>query len=176
MKKKIKLNNKKGIVFWVTGLSGVGKTTISKKLIKLVEKKFGKTIVINGDDLRMIFELNKYDIKSRKEYVLQYSRLCKFLSNQNINVIMSVVGLFHHIHKWNRDNLDNYIEIYIKSSIDKITQYDQRGIYKKKKVVGIDIIKQIPKKPHISIFNNFEKNQKFYAKKIFREITNIIKK
>ena len=75
--KKIKLNNKKDR-FWVTGLSGVGKTTISKKLIKLIEKKFGKTIVINGDDLRKIFELKKYDIKSRKEYVLQYSRLCKF--------------------------------------------------------------------------------------------------
>ena len=40
--KKIKLNNKKGIVFWVTGLSGVGKTTISKKLIKLIEKNLVK--------------------------------------------------------------------------------------------------------------------------------------
>ena len=158
----------------MTGLSGVGKTTISKKLIKLIEKKFGKTIVINGDDLRKIFELKKYDIKSRKEYVLQYSRLCKFLSNQNINVIMSVVGLFHHIHKWNRKHLDNYIEIYIKSSIDKITRYDQRGIYKKKKVVGIDIIKQIPKKPHISIFNDFKKS-KILCKKIFNEIINILK-
>ena len=174
MKKKIKLNIKKGIVFWVTGISGVGKTTISKNLLSLVEKKYGKTILINGDDLRKIFELNKYDIKSRKEYVLQYSRLCKFLINQKINVIMSVVGLFHHIHKWNRKNFDNYIEIYIKSTIDKITRFDQRGIYKKKKVVGVDIIKQIPKKPHISIFNNFEKNQKYYAKKIFNEINNII--
>ena len=87
---------------------------------------------------------------------------------------MSVVGLFHHIHKWNRKHLDNYIEIYIKSSIDKITRYDQRGIYKKKKVVGIDIIKQIPKKPHISIFNDFKKIKNI-MQKIFNEIINILK-
>ena len=48
---------------------------------------------------------------------------------------------------------------------------------KKKKVVGLDIVKQIPKNPHISIFNNFfEKNQKYYAKKIFDEIVDILKK
>ena len=44
MKKKIKLNIKKGIVFWVTGISGVGKTTISKSFIidekKLVKQQF----------------------------------------------------------------------------------------------------------------------------------------
>ena len=43
MKKKIKLNIKKGIVFWVTGISGVGKTTISKNWYHLL-KKYGKTI------------------------------------------------------------------------------------------------------------------------------------
>ena len=134
MKKKIRIIKKKGIVFWVTGLSGVGKSTISEILINKIKKKFGNTVIINGDDLRQIFELKKYDIKSRKKYVLQYSRLCNFLSNQNINVIMSVVGLFHQIHKWNRKNIDNYIEIYIESSIDKITHFDQRRIYKKKKL------------------------------------------
>ena len=102
MKKKIKINKKKGIVFWVTGLSGVGKTTISKKLQLLLKKKFGKTVLINGDDLRLIFELKNYDIYSRTKYVKQYSKICQFLINQNINVIMSVVGLFHDIHKWNR--------------------------------------------------------------------------
>ena len=174
MKKKIKINKKKGIVFWVTGLSGVGKTTISKKLQLLLKKKFGKTVLINGDDLRLIFELKNYDIYSRTKYVKQYSKICQFLINQNINVIMSVVGLFHDIHKWNRKNLTNYVEIYIKSSLTNIKKFDSRGVYKKKKVVGVDINKQIPKKPHIVIFNDFIKDQKFYAKKIFDKLDKIL--
>lgn len=130
-KKKIK---KKGIVFWVTGLSGVGKTTISNHLLKLIEMKYGKTILVNGDDVRNIFQLNKYDKTSRLQYVNQYSRLCKFISEQNINVIMSVVGLFHQIHSWNKKNISNYVEILIKSNLSKIIIYDKRGIYKKKKL------------------------------------------
>ena len=174
MKKKIKINKNKGIVFWVTGLSGVGKTTISKKLQPLLNKKFGKTVLINGDDLRLIFELKNYDANSRIKYVKQYSKICQFLINQNINVIMSVVGLFHDIHTWNRKYLSNYIEIYIKSSLTKIKKFDSRGVYKRKKVVGIDINKQTPKKPHIVIFNDFIKDQKFYAKNIFDKLDKIL--
>ena len=175
-KKKIEIQKGKGIVFWVTGLSGVGKTTISSKLKPLLSKKFGTTVLINGDDLRQIFELKKYDINSRIKYVKQYSRLCKFLTDQNINVIMSVVGLFHNIHSWNRRNLSNYIEIYIDSNFEIIKKFDFRGVYKKKNVVGVDLKKQIPKKPHILIFNDFLKNQKTHAKIIFNEINKNINK
>ena len=38
-----KLNKKAGIVFWITGLPGSGKTTIAKKLKKPIENKYGKT-------------------------------------------------------------------------------------------------------------------------------------
>ena len=36
MKKKI--NSKKGILFWITGLSGSGKTTIAKKIFPTIKK------------------------------------------------------------------------------------------------------------------------------------------
>ncbi len=171
--RKNSLSKNKGIVFWITGISGVGKTTISKELLLLVNKRYGKTILINGDDFRKIFQLKGYDRKSRIKYVKQYSKFCKFISDQNINVIMSVVGLFHNIHSWNRKNINNYIEIYIKSDLKKIRDHDKRKIYYKKKVVGKDIKPEIPKNPSISIFNDFIKNQKFYANQILKRIDKI---
>jgi adenylylsulfate kinase-like enzyme len=39
MNKKIIRNKNKGILFWITGLSGSGKTTISKKIKKILYKK-----------------------------------------------------------------------------------------------------------------------------------------
>ena len=54
MKKK-KLNSSKGILFWITGLSGSGKTSLAKKIKKDISKRYGPTIVISGDNLRKIF-------------------------------------------------------------------------------------------------------------------------
>ena len=69
MKKK---NKQKGILFWITGLSGAGKTSLANAIKKDIRKNYGPTIVVNGDDLRKIFKLNKYDQISRLEYGRQY--------------------------------------------------------------------------------------------------------
>ena len=61
MKKKLKKN--KGILFWITGLSGVGKTSIAKKIHKEIIKNYGPTILFSGDDLRSIFQIKTYDKK-----------------------------------------------------------------------------------------------------------------
>ena len=55
--KKLKLNKKKGILFFIQGLSGSGKTSISKKIKNQIIKNYGPTILISGDNLRKIFEL-----------------------------------------------------------------------------------------------------------------------
>ena len=59
-KKKIYLN--KGILFWVTGLSGSGKTTISRKIKKYIEENYGPTLLVSGDDIRNIFNFKKYTL------------------------------------------------------------------------------------------------------------------
>ena len=50
----MRLKKNKGIVFWITGLSGSGKTTIGKKIKTKIIKSYGPTIVFNGDDIRKI--------------------------------------------------------------------------------------------------------------------------
>jgi len=175
IKEKIKIDQKKGIVFWVTGFSGVGKTTLSKKILTRLNKKYGPTILINGDDLRKIFGLKKYDHKSRKEYVFQYATLCKFISNQKINVLIAVVGLFNSVRLWNRKNIKNYIEIYIKVNMESIIKKDKRRIYKKKNVFGKDIKAELPRKPHIKIINDFKTKPYIIGDKLFLKIKRLTK-
>ena len=63
---------KKGIVFWITGLSGSGKSTIAKYIKKKVEKKYRNKVIINGDDIRKIFNFKNYELKERKyQYNIQ---------------------------------------------------------------------------------------------------------
>ena len=114
-----KINRKYGILFWITGFSGSGKTRIAKKIRNEVEKKYGPTVLFSGDDIRRIFNLRGYTYKDRYETVMKYCKLSNFIVAQKINVIFAVVGLMSGIREWNRKNIKNYLEIYIKSDIKK---------------------------------------------------------
>ena len=153
------LDKKKGILFWVTGLSGAGKTSISNKIYQRIKDTHGKTFYINGDEMRKIFDLKSYDNSDRKKGGIKYSKLFKKITDQNINVLFAGMALFDDVRKWNRINVKNYLEIYIKTSLKNIIKKKYTKIYKKKtKLVGIDIRPEFPKKPDIIINNNFNKS------------------
>tara|TARA_E500000331_G_C17263555_1_gene716243 strand:+ start:2874 stop:3404 length:531 start_codon:yes stop_codon:yes gene_type:complete len=169
---------KPGYVIWVTGLSGSGKTSIAKGLKKEIESILKPTIVISGDDIRKIFKLKGHTYEDRKNYIKYYSNLCKFLSDQNVNVIFAVVGLFEFIRKWNRENLKNYIEVYIKSDLKKIIKLKRKNIYTKfkKNIVGRDIIPEFPQRPDIIVKNNLNVNLENLIKETSSKIKKMIRK
>ena len=100
---------KKGILFWITGLSGSDKTTLGKKITKEIRKIYGPTIMISGDDIREIFKLTGFDYDDRLEITKKYCQFARHMTHQKINVIFAVVGLMHNIRVWNRKNIKNYI-------------------------------------------------------------------
>ena len=63
-------------------MSGSGKTSLANLIKSRIKNKYGKTLVINGDDLRKIFKFNKYDKNSRLEYGKQYCKLLKLITDQ----------------------------------------------------------------------------------------------
>jgi adenylylsulfate kinase-like enzyme len=172
-------NKKKGILFWVTGLSGSGKTAIAKKIKTQISKLYGPTIIVSGDDLRRIFNLNKYDYLSRLNYSRKFCKFAKFITNQKINLIFAIVGMMNEPRKWNRKNIDNYLEIYIKSNIKKIISQKKKKIYfiskTKKNIVGINIKPELPKNYDILIQNNFNKSLSKLANELISKIKKKIK-
>jgi len=174
MKKKIK---NKGILFWVTGLSGSGKTTISKLIKKDVIKNYGPTLLVSGDDLRKIFNFNKYSLIERQLLAKKFCKFAKFITNQNINLIFATVAMMNTPRSWNRKNIDNYVEIYIKTKINKIIEAKKKKIYHKKNIgdmVGLGIKPQLPKKPDIIINNNFDKPIEHLSKILMNKLKHII--
>ena len=90
----MKIKNKpnyKGILFWITGLSGSGKTTLAKKIFPIIKKRYGPSIHLDGDSLRKILNLNGYSYKERLSNTKIYNKLISLLTEQNINVIISLV-------------------------------------------------------------------------------------
>ena len=168
----MKLKKNKGILFWITGLSGSGKTAIAEKIKSNILNKYGPTVIVSGDDLRKMFNFKKFSRKDRLAYALIYSEFCKCITDNRINVILSTVSLFHKVRKWNRSNINNYIEIYIQSDINKVVKQKRKFFYKGnyKNVIGKNIKAEYPKFPHITIKNNFNKSINVLAKELINKI------
>jgi adenylylsulfate kinase len=172
---KIKINKKYGILFWITGISGSGKSTLCEGIYDSIKKKFGPTILLSGDNLRRIFKLNRYEKNYRKQLGKKYTLLLKHITANKINILFSVVGLFHELHKYNRKHIKNYIEILIDANFEKTEKRKQKFFYKKriKNVWGRDIVPEYPKKPHIILKNNFNKSTRLLCEELIKKIDDL---
>lgn len=70
---------KKGQLYWITGLSGAGKTTIGKLLYQKLSEKYENIVFLDGDIMKKVFESTQeidYSSGARKERAMKYARLC----------------------------------------------------------------------------------------------------
>lgn len=150
-----------GTVYWITGLSGAGKTTIGKLLYDKIRAEYPNTVILDGDILRKVFgdDLG-YSKEERRKCAMRYSRLCAMLQEQGMNVICCTISMFDSVREWNRENIRNYKEIYVKVSMETLQKRDQKGLYsgmteeEQKEVVGIHMEIEEPKCPDLILEND----------------------
>lgn len=153
-----------GTVYWITGLSGAGKTTIGKLLYEKIKTEHPDTVFLDGDIMRKVFgdDLG-YSKEERRKCAMRYSRLCAMLQEQGMNVICCTISMFDSVRDWNRRNIQNYKEIYVKVSMDTLQKRDQKGLYsgttteKQEEVVGVHTDIEEPKYPDLILENDGER-------------------
>lgn len=141
-----------GIVFWVTGYSGSGKTTVGHLLVERLRLESRSVIFLDGDAMRTILAPMTttwgsdlaYAREARTKLGLVYGRLAAELSRQGFDVVCSTISMFGEVFRWNRSHIENYREIYLKVPIEVLRQRDQKGLYSQGKhgsstsVAGVD--------------------------------------
>ena len=149
------------MVIWIIGLSGSGKTTIANLLFKKLKKKYSNIVHLDGDIVRQIYDDKiGYSIADREKNAQRLSKMTKFLSDQKIHVIGSVLSNFPKWQQWNKKNIKNYYQVYLKVSLEKLVKRDKKNIYKKalqgkkNNVVGVDIKFKEPLNSNLVIDNN----------------------
>ena len=155
-----------GRVIWITGLSGAGKTELAVALVERFRRYNKKTILLDGDELRKIFNkktvtFNNYNKKQRINLGRIYASLSNLLANQGFIVVVATISMFNEIYSWNRENLPGYFEIFLKVPLEELKRRDAKGIYGHyesgliQDVPGLDINIDEPKNSDwVELYNN----------------------
>ena len=139
-------------------MSGSGKTTLAEALRRRVAPACPGLVVLDGDVVRATFggDLG-YKEADRVVQVTRVQRFAKLLADQDLVVLVAVVYSNPHLLAWNRHNLPGYFEVYMKASIETVSDRDIKELYagalrgEISDVVGVDILWQEPTAPDLVI-------------------------
>ena len=152
--------NQKAAVFWLTGLSGSGKSTIAKKVERILFSKGYFVQVLDGDNVRSGLCNNLgFSLEDRMENIRRISELSSLYIQSGIICINSFVSPTENIRNLAKSIIgDKYFhEIYINTSLEECEKRDVKGLYKKarrgeiKGFTGIDSVFEEPKNPALNI-------------------------
>lgn len=154
------LNRHKSGLIWFTGLSASGKSTIAHGVEKKLFAIGYRTYVLDGDNVRHGINSNLgFSREDRKENLRRIAELSKLFVDAGILVLAAFISPFREDREYIKSRFqgDNYIEIYVKCSIQECENRDPKGQYKKarkgiiKNYTGISSPYEEPEAPDLVI-------------------------
>lgn len=163
----------KGFILWFTGLSGAGKTTISKLVEKELKARERQVEILDGDVVRT--NLSKgltFSKEDRDINILRIGFVANLLSRNGVITITAAISPYKEVRNKLREIYENFIEVYIKASLEVCEERDVKGLYAKarageiKKFTGIDDPYEEPDNPEITCYTDKETVEESVAKVI----------
>ncbi len=160
LKKREEHNGHKGVLIWLTGLSGSGKSTVATALEQKLFEKGSQVYILDGDNVR--HGLNEdlgFSAEERSENIRRIGEVAKLFVNAGVITITSFISPFQKDRDKVRNLLPEYrfLETYVKAPLEICEQRDPKGLYKKarkgdiKDFTGIDSPYEAPKAPEIIV-------------------------
>jgi adenylylsulfate kinase len=161
-----------GVTIWFTGLSGAGKTTISRAVEqKLLSYGYKKVEILDGDVVRQ--NLTKglgFSKEDRDENIRRVGFVANLLTRNQVIVLVSAISPYQEIRQEVRERIGNFIEVYVNAPLAICEQRDVKGLYKKarageiKNFTGIDDPYEPPLHPDVECRTDLETLEESVAK------------
>jgi len=150
-----------GVVYWITGLSGVGKTTVAALLYERLTERGINAVHLDGDRLREVLSAETaHSENERYTLAFTYVRLCKMLAEQGLSVICSTMSLFNDVRSWGRVHTPNWVEVHLTAPMAILHARDPKGLYaravagKMDNVAAMDMPYEAPTQSDLEILND----------------------
>jgi adenylyl-sulfate kinase len=121
----------RGFTIWFTGLSGAGKSTLSRIVEQRLKACDFNVEVLDGDIVRT--HLSKglgFSREDRNTNIQRIAFVCNLLTRNGVIAIAAAISPYREAREWAREEIGNFVEVYIKCPIEVCRQRDVKGLYK----------------------------------------------
>lgn len=171
-----------GLVVWLVGLSGSGKTTVAKAMKKRLFDEGFLVRLLDGDNMRLGLNNNLgFSAVDRQENIRRTAEVAKLFKETGIVTLVAAITPTHAIQQMSRDiiGVDDFCEVYVNTPISECERRDVKGLYKKARAgeitsfTGISDPFEEPLNPDIKIDTtgkSVEESVEMIVKKIIHKI------
>ncbi|WP_279327076.1 adenylyl-sulfate kinase [Crocosphaera subtropica] len=161
---QFKINmEKRGVTVWFTGLSGAGKTTITRALEQKLRDAGYSLEILDGDIVRT--NLTKglgFSKEDRDTNIRRIGFVCQLLTRNGVIVLVSAISPYREIRDEVRGKIGDFVEVFVNAPLNVCEDRDVKGLYKKarageiKAFTGIDDPYEPPLNPEVECRTDLE--------------------
>ena len=121
----------KGFTIWFTGLSGAGKSTLSEAIEERLKARGRNVEILDGDIVRT--HLSKglgFSREDRDTNIKRIAFVCGLLARNGVICISAAIAPYREARQWARQEIGNFVEVYVKCPLEVCRQRDVKGLYK----------------------------------------------
>jgi len=122
----------KGFTLWFTGMSGAGKSTLANLLADELRRRGHRVEVLDGDEIRT--HLSKglgFSKEDRDTNIRRIGYVARLLSRNGVIAISAAISPYRDVRDELRSQHERFFEVYMHCTIEKLSERDVKGLYKK---------------------------------------------
>jgi len=122
----------KGVTVWFTGLSGSGKTTIAKRIETILQDRGVPVERLDGDIVRQSLTRDLgFSKEDRDKNIERVTFVSKLLTRNGVVTLCAFISPYKNIRDQSRREIGEFLEVYVKASLDALLERDLKGLYRK---------------------------------------------
>jgi adenylyl-sulfate kinase len=121
-----------GLVLWLTGLSGAGKSTIAERVAADLRRRGRRVEVLDGDAIRE--NLSKglgFSKEDRDTNIRRIGYVAELLARNGVVVIVAAISPYRAVRDEVRARIDRFVEVHVHCSLDELVRRDVKGLYRR---------------------------------------------
>jgi len=148
----------KGFTLWFTGLACSGKSVLADAVADDLKDRGMKVERLDGDIVRKSLTRDLgFSDEDRRMNIERITFVAKLLTRNGVAVLASFISPFNDIRRYSREEIGDYILVYVKCALEECERRDVKGMYAKaragkiKEFTGIDSPFEEPDKADIIV-------------------------
>ena len=160
-------NGHRGVVIWLTGLSGSGKSSISRALERELFTLGMQAYILDGDNVRHGLNSNLgFSPEDRVENIRRVGEVACLMADAGLIVITAFISPYRADRRRARESACkggiDFIEVFVSAPVEVCEQRDPKGLYKKarageiKEFTGVSAPYEAPENPECIVHTDVQ--------------------